>query len=444
MVMDSKTGELLVMATSNRYDPLHIRQKDIPSLNPKFAEYPYEPGAVMMPFTIARAINVDRHYVKKWINTDYDKFQIGENAWIKDNHRQVAQQPVDILVNSSSIGISQIVWDMPATVFHDAMTNYGFGMKSGIDLPRDLEGMVKSEALLEKKLHRANTAFGYGMMATPIQLLKAYSMFANNGWMVTPHIAKKDETQSKEVLSKPAARQMKNMLIEVVKRGTGKKAQITGLTIGGKTGTAHIAKNARYSNDYHSSFYGFVEDKSGHSYTIGVLVIEAKAPKAYFASRSAVPVFKNIVKKMLRLKLLQPALKVTHPVAKLNVKHKTISPLKNGQVSKTFGIHTNEVTGTKVFNESISIKAMDDLRVQNVLDGKVTYVGTSNMLGKVIVVAHKNKMHTVYSGLSSIESTVVLGTKVSKGFVLGSVENTLVFQVTQDKKYVNPLDLIEL
>lgn len=343
MVMDSKTGEILVMATSNRYDPLCIRQKDIPSLNPKFAEYPYEPGGVIKPFVIASAVNADRHYVKKWFNTDYDKFKIGDNTWISDHHRQVTQQPIDVLVNSSNIGISQIAWDISATDFHSALTRFGFGVKSGIDLPRDLEGTLKPVRLLEKKMYRASTAYGYGMMATPIQLLKAYSAFANDGWMVTPHIGKKDEVEKSEVLSKPAARQMKNMLIEVVKRGTGEKAQVAGLTIGGKTGTAHMAELGKYVQKYHGSFYGFAEDDKGHSYTIGILVIEAKAPEAYFASRSAVPVFRNIVEEMLEQKLLSSSeekMDIKKMQKQESLMHNTNQKLNI--VKKKVGLHMGE------------------------------------------------------------------------------------------------------
>jgi len=88
---------------------------------------------------------------------------------------------------------------------------------------------------------------------------------------------------------------MNKILQKVVKKGTGTKAKTEGLVIGGKTGTAHIAsKKGGYAKLYNSTFLGFANDKK-HRYTIGVLVREAKKPYAYFASKSAVPVFKQIV-----------------------------------------------------------------------------------------------------------------------------------------------------
>jgi len=102
-----------------------------------------------------------------------------------------------------------------------------------------------------------------------------------------------------QAITKKTSEWMHNILLEVVKRGTGKKAQYPGLEIGGKTGTAHMVKHGHYVREYHSSFYGFANDKFGHKYTIGVLVIKAKKKYKYFASSSAVPTFKNIVSLLL-------------------------------------------------------------------------------------------------------------------------------------------------
>ena len=93
---------------------------------------------------------------------------------------------------------------------------------------------------------------------------------------------------------------MHEILIQVVKRGTGLNAAIPGLEIGGKTGTAHIRNMEGLSSGFHSSFYGFANDDKGHRYTIGVLAIRAKKENAHFASQSAVSVFKMIVEEMAK------------------------------------------------------------------------------------------------------------------------------------------------
>jgi len=198
---------------------------------------------------------------------------------------------------------------------------FGMAKSSGIELFHDLSGDLKSLKFLNFKWHRANSSYGYGMRATFTQLLKAYSAFNNDGIAVTPrlinyvedvngkHNIVKPTMKDLEAISKKTANEIHEILTEVVKRGTGVYAQYEGLEIGGKTGTAHMVKDHKYINKYNSSFYGFANDKFGHKYTIGVLVIHAKGNKKYFASQSAAPTFKNVVKILVDEKKLKVGVK---------------------------------------------------------------------------------------------------------------------------------------
>ncbi len=317
-VMESKTGKVLSLASSERYDPAHITQKDIPALNPKFSEYPYEPGSVMKPITLAIALEHKVVTPNTWFKTGYDRFQIGKKRYITDDDFFDSQTATDIIVHSSNIGISQISWRLTGEQYRDGLLKFGIAKPSGIDLSRDLPGQLKPLYLLNNKMHRANSSYGYGMMVTFAQLFKAYSAFNNDGVAVTPrivaylqdekgrHYTLKPKVGDLKAVGKRAARQIHKILLEVVKRGTGIKAQYPGLEIGGKTGTAHIVKHGHYVREYHSSFYGFANDKKGHKYTIGVLVIKAKKYHKYFASQSAVPTFKRIVDILVELDYLKP------------------------------------------------------------------------------------------------------------------------------------------
>ena len=99
---------------------------------------------------------------------------------------------------------------------------------------------------------------------------------------------------------------MKKILIKTVLKGTGKAAIYNGLEIGGKTGTARIAKGGGYSDSYNSSFFGFANDAK-HRYTIGVLVRDPKKRYYYYASQTAVPVFKQIVETLVEEGYLNPS-----------------------------------------------------------------------------------------------------------------------------------------
>ena len=317
-VMESKTGKVLSLASTERYDPSHITQKDISALNPKFSEYPYEAGSVLKPLTLAMALEHKVVTPDTWFNTYNGKMKIGAKRTITDDDKFDSLTTTDIIVHSSNVGTSQISWKLTGSEFREGLIKFGIAKPSGIDLSRDLPGQLKPLRLLNHQMHRANSSYGYGMLVTFTQLFKAYSAFNNDGIAVTPRIVDylqdakgnqytlEPKVGDLQPIGKKAANQIHDILLEVVKRGTGVKAQYPGLEIGGKTGTAHIAKNGRYVREYHSSFYGFANDKFGHKYTIGVLVIRAKKRYKYFASQSAVPTFRNIVRILVEQGKLTP------------------------------------------------------------------------------------------------------------------------------------------
>jgi cell division protein FtsI (penicillin-binding protein 3) len=319
-VMESKTGRVISLVSTERYNPAHILQGDVEKLNPKFGEYPYEAGSVIKPLTLSLALEHHKVNPNTVFNVYGGKLKLSEKVTISDDDIFDSLSTTDIIVHSSNVGISQVAWQISGKQMHNGFTAFGLGRPSGIDLSRELHGKIKSGKRLAHKLHRANQAYGYGMTVTFAQLFKAYSAFNNNGLAVTPRIIDYfEDANGKKYLIKPkygnhraiskrTANQIKTILKEVVKRGTGVKAQYQGLEIGGKTGTAHIAIRGHYRKIYNSSFYGFANDDKGHKYTIGVLVIKASKPKMYFASKSAVPAFRAIVDVLVDQEFLKPDL----------------------------------------------------------------------------------------------------------------------------------------
>jgi len=318
-VMRSKDSKILAITSSNRYDPLNIKPDEIENLQPKATTYAYEPGSVLKPITYAIAIN-------KGIITPFTNFNTYNGKMRIDGFRITDDEPFsylnakDIIVHSSNIGISQIAWKIGRKDFRNGLINFGLGdQKSGIDIGKEARGKIYSLKELKSKSNFATTAYGYGIKATFAQLLKAYNVFNNDGYSVSPravnylidqngkkYILKKDY-KAINPISKETANIVKNTLIEVVNRGTGKKAKTKGLEIGGKTGTAMIYRNGQYGKNYHSSFFGFANDDKGNKYTIGILVIEPSF-KYHFASQSAVPVFKKIVDALIERDMLKPNL----------------------------------------------------------------------------------------------------------------------------------------
>jgi murein DD-endopeptidase MepM/ murein hydrolase activator NlpD len=125
---------------------------------------------------------------------------------------------------------------------------------------------------------------------------------------------------------------------------------------------------------------------------------------------------------------------------------KTIAPLKSFQVVKNFGTYYDPVYKIKLFNESIVLKTRKPkAKVVSVLNGKIVYAKkNAGMLENVVIVQHKNGLHTIYSHLDEIAPTLRVGKWIKKGYVVGRVNNNLTFQATKNSYHINPKDLFKI
>ncbi len=312
-IMDSHTGRVYTMASSNRYLPKSIRKKDYPSLNSGMIEYSFEPGSVLKPVTFALLLSHKLINPYDLVNGHNGHFKIGRKV-ITDEHKFDWLSAENVIVYSSNIGIAQLAQKLSGYKFNNGLRKFGFAQKSTPDLIYEKVGSIPSSKRLENEIYKATCAYGYGIRANLMQLMRAYSLFNNNGKMVTPQIVTGyiDEShkekriepfEKQQVLRRATAQRVKKILIKTVNKGTGKKAITPGLEIGGKTGTSHIVEKGKYVRKYNTTFIGFANDKT-HNYTIGVVVVQPK--KNRFAAQTAVPVFKKAVDIMVEEGYLKP------------------------------------------------------------------------------------------------------------------------------------------
>lgn len=125
---------------------------------------------------------------------------------------------------------------------------------------------------------------------------------------------------------------------------------------------------------------------------------------------------------------------------------KTISPLKSFKIVKNFGTYYDPVYKIKLFNESIVLKSDENqAKVVAVLNGKVVYAKkNAGMLDNVVIIQHENGLHTIYSHLDEISPTLVVGKWIQQGYVVGRVNDTLMFQATKDSSHIDPKDLFKI
>ena len=121
---------------------------------------------------------------------------------------------------------------------------------------------------------------------------------------------------------------------------------------------------------------------------------------------------------------------------------KTISPLDSYTISKKYGTYIDPIYGIKIFNESISLKPKTkNARVKTVFNGKVIYADKTAVLNNIVIVEHKNGLHTIYANLSQISPNIKKGQKIKKGYTIGRVSDELIFEVTQKSYHINPIRL---
>ncbi len=337
-VMESETGKIKALASSNRFNPEFIKQTDIPYLDVSAIEYLFEPGSIMKPISIALVMDKNRiknnelfsayNSGKQNSKGEYPrgKYKLGRYT-IGDDHQFTKRYLTldDIFIFSSNIGTLQLAQRLSGEEFVNGLHSFGITKKTQIDLPYERVGQMPSIKQFsagqrdnEDNVFKATVSYGQGMTGTFMQMLKAYTVFNNEGYMVTPKIVSNllvddktlnlDDDTRKKVISAKTANEIKRLLIKTVTKGTGVNAYIEGLEVGGKTGTAQFARRGEYLKKYISSFFGFAND-SKNKYTIGVTVINpvstGKNWYYHYASWSAVPVFKEIINTLVKLNYLE-------------------------------------------------------------------------------------------------------------------------------------------
>lgn len=312
-IMEAKTGKILALTSTNRYNPENIKPNEISHLSVNAVEMQFEPGSVIKPITMALVLDKNRTdqtellkaYNKGPVNK-YGEYKKGifklDRHKIRDDHNFKKRYitPSDIIVYSSNIGILQLAQRLSGQEFLDGFHSFGLGKKTGIDIADEKKGLLHSlrqyqagEVKKKDNVYKATDSYGQGILSTFMQVLTAYNIFNNNGVLLKPKIASHIPIENGiKVISENTANIIKKMLIRTVNVGTGQATKINGLEIGGKTGTAQIARKGKYKKKYISSFFGFT-NLNNKKYTIGVSVFNPSY-KYHYASQSAVPIFKDV------------------------------------------------------------------------------------------------------------------------------------------------------
>ena len=309
--MDPQSGQIMALANEPAYDPNIFWKYSPYERKNRAIQSIYEPGSTFKVVTSAALIDEGLIHMDDKIYCDAS-IRFGSHTitdW-KDFNRKMSFE--EIIYNSSDVGMIKAARRMDKSTFYRYITAFGFGEKTGIDLPGEARGIVKPI----KSWYLTDfpcISIGQGIAATPLQMVTALSAAVNGGHLLRPYVVKeilnlKGEVIKKinplirrKVISNETSRKLREALEEVVKEGTGKKAGVKGYHIGGKTGTAQIPspRNKGYiSGKYIASFMGFAP--VGNPKIAGIVVIK-EPTGVYWGGEVAAPVFGRILSRVLPL-----------------------------------------------------------------------------------------------------------------------------------------------
>ena len=312
VLMDPRTGAILAMANAPSCDPNHPGKTAVWTRKNRTITDCYEPGSIFKIVAVTAALEEGIKRPEDRIFCENGKFKVAGRT-IRDAHKYGWLTLQEVLEYSSNIGTIKVAQELGPRLLYQYGRAFGFGYQTGINLPGEVKGTFRPPAKWSG-LSLATIAMGQEVSVTALQMATAYGAIANGGVLMRPWIVRavkdahgKTVRESKpqairRVMSPETARTLTEFLLGAVERGTGVNAQLEGVHVAGKTGTAQkaIEGGRGYApGQYVSSFVGFLPAEDPKI----VCLVSVDTPRGvYYGSQVAAPAFKRIMDRVLSLK----------------------------------------------------------------------------------------------------------------------------------------------
>ncbi len=307
VMLDIQTGEVLAMVNQPSYNPNNRGAFKSNRYRNRAVTDVIEPGSTIKPFIIAAALESNRFKPETVIDTSPGLLRVGSNV-VRDHRNYGRIDLTAIIQKSSNVGATKIALKLEPQTIWDVMTRVSFGYSSGSGFPGEASGLLTHFSGWNK-IEQATLSFGYGLSVTPLQLARAYSALAGDGYLRPVSFLKlEDGLQAEEVVQvfqPETTRKVRGMLEKVVgKGGTGTKARVAGYRVAGKTGTVKKSGVGGYTDDYIALFAG-VAPASNPRISM-VVIVDQPTSEEYYGGEVAAPVFSRVASGALRLMNVTP------------------------------------------------------------------------------------------------------------------------------------------
>jgi cell division protein FtsI/penicillin-binding protein 2 len=308
IVLDPRSGEILALANAPSFDPNRVGDSKPDTLRNWALENIYEPGSTFKIVAFSAAL--EKGLVKP---DDFIDCQMGAITVAKrviHDHKAFGRLTIaDALAKSSNVAAIKLGLRVGDPTIYDYITRFGFGARTGIELPGETVGLVNPLKRWQPS-SIGSIAIGQEIGVTPLQMVAAFGAVANDGVRVAPHVVREIRSSSgavvyqsnpeqRRVISRETATTLRNMLEGVTLKGTARLAQLDGYSAAGKTGTAQKIdpKLRTYSKTKHvASFVGFAPVSAP---AVVIIVVIDEPGGAYHGGDVAAPVFREIAEQIL-------------------------------------------------------------------------------------------------------------------------------------------------
>lgn len=308
IVMNPKNGEILALANYPTFDPNTITESVAEHIGNKAIQSVYSPGSVFKIVTYGSALEKHLFSPNDMIDAGNGSITIADHKF-SDHHTGLMSYS-EAMAHSSNVCAIKTGMKVGREDFASMIQKLGFGSKTGIELPAETQGIVRpidkwnGDSL-------ASMSIGYEISVTALQMVTAFATIANNGVRNQPHIIKEirrldeqppivTQPQQTQIVTAETARGLRTMLQQVVSDGTGRRAQLNGYTVAGKTGTAwkfNAKTKSVDSSKYISSFIGMAP-ANDPEIVVGVVMDEPRVG-ARDGGQVSAPVFREIAQQIL-------------------------------------------------------------------------------------------------------------------------------------------------
>ncbi len=310
IVLAVDTSEILAMASYPTYDINDQSNTNEVAKRNLGIWYLFEPGSIFKVVAASAVLNDGIMTPESTVFCENGRYRLSNRRVIKDVSAKGWLTLTEVLHKSSNIGMIKIVQQLGPDSFQAYVNSFGFGQKTGVDLPYEKSGSLYALRRWDTN-SLGSVPFGQGISVTPLQMVNALAAIANGGILHKPYITKEvrdaqgnlikrnTPVELRRVLKPATTRQMTEILVGVVENGSGRRAKIEGIRVAGKTGTAQKAERGKgYSAGKEvMSFMGFLPADDPK---IAIIVTLDEPKGARFSGQIAGPVFQSIAKQTLR------------------------------------------------------------------------------------------------------------------------------------------------